>query len=63
MSLRLLRAFGDVAFAAEDPDHRQALVAMGKDVVAGCGEKLTDLELRDVQIRATALESLCCNVS
>ncbi len=61
VSLRLLRAFGDVAYATEDPDHRRALRAMGKDVVAGCAEKLTELELRDVQIREATLESLCCN--
>jgi uncharacterized membrane protein len=63
VSLRLLRAIGDVASATEDIEDRRALLAMAKDVVTGCAEKLTALELRDVQIRERALESLCCNVS
>jgi len=62
VSLRLLRAFGDVASVTMNPDHRRALLTMGRDVVAGCAEKLTEVELRDVQMRETTLESLCCEV-
>jgi len=61
VSLRLLRAFGDVASVTMNPDHRRALLTMGRDVVAGCAEKLTELELRDLQIREKTLESLCCD--
>jgi uncharacterized membrane protein len=61
VSLRLLRALCDVASTTNNPDHHRALLAMGKNVAAGCAERLTEFELRDVQIREKTLESLCCN--
>ncbi|HUO14554.1 MAG TPA: DUF2254 domain-containing protein [Verrucomicrobiae bacterium] len=61
VSLRLLRAIGDVASATEDSDYRKALCSMGKNIAAGCAEKLTELELRDVEVRAKTVESFCCS--
>jgi uncharacterized membrane protein len=57
VSLRLVRAFIDVASTTQNPDHRKSLVEMGKGVVAGCAEKLTENELRDLRLRQKSLES------
>jgi uncharacterized membrane protein len=57
VSLRLLRALGDVTSTTQNPDYRRALVEMGQCVVTGCSEKLTEPELRDLRLRAKAIES------
>ncbi len=57
VSLRLLRAFGDIAASTPDPEFRRILVERGMRTVAGCAEKLGEEELRELRARQTALES------
>lgn len=62
VSLRLLRGLTDVASTTQNSDYHKAMVEMGRRVVAGCSEKLTENELRDLRFREKALES-CVAVS
>ncbi|MFZ1139206.1 MAG: DUF2254 domain-containing protein, partial [Candidatus Sulfotelmatobacter sp.] len=57
VSLRLLRALGDIAASTPDPDFRRVLVDQGMRTVAGCTEKLGEEELRELRARQAALES------
>jgi uncharacterized membrane protein len=57
VSLRLLRALTDVASTTQNPDYRKSLIEMGKCVVEGCAEKLTENELKDLLLRQKALEA------
>ena len=57
VSLRLLRALGDIATTA-DWEFRGMLVERGRRVVAGCGERLGEQELKDLRVRQAALEGL-----
>jgi uncharacterized membrane protein len=56
VSLRLLRALGDIAAATPDPEFRRILVERGMRIVAGCAEKLGEEELRELRARQAALE-------
>jgi uncharacterized membrane protein len=58
VSLRLLRAFADIAASTPDPNFRQVLLERGKRTLAGCAEKLGVDELRELRVRQTHLESL-----
>jgi uncharacterized membrane protein len=58
VSLRLLRALGDIAATTHDPAYRAALRDRGKRIVEGCAEKLGNEELRSLRVRLSALESL-----
>jgi len=55
VSLRLLRALGDIATTTPDPEYRQTLVERGRRVVAGCAERLGDEELQALRARLEAL--------
>jgi hypothetical protein len=57
VSLRLLRALGDIAASTPDPEFRRILVEQGMRTVAGCAEKLSEEELRELHARQAALES------
>jgi len=57
VSLRLLRALGDIAASTPDPEFRRILVEHGMRTVAGCAEKLGEEELRALRARQAALES------
>jgi len=57
VSLRLLRALGDIAATTSDPDFRQVLVERGRRVVAGCSEALGDEELGKIRDRLATLAS------
>ena len=57
VSLRLLRALGDIAVSTPDAEFRRALVERGMRIVAGCAEKLGEEELRALRARQAALES------
>jgi len=57
VSLRLLRALGDIATSTPDPGYRRALVERGMRIVAGCAEQLGDEELIELRARQAALES------
>ena len=58
VSLRLLRAFGDIAASTPDLEFRRILVEHGMRTVAGCAEQLGEEELRELRARQAALESL-----
>jgi len=57
VSLRLLRALGDIAASTPDLEFRRILVEQGMRTVAGCAEKLGEDELRELRARRAALES------
>ncbi len=57
VSLRLLRAFGDIAASTPDPEFRRILVEQGMRTIAGCAERLGEEELRELRVRQAALES------
>lgn len=57
VSLRLLRAFGDIAASTPDLEFRRILVEHGMRTVAGCAEQLGEEELRDLRARQAALET------
>jgi uncharacterized membrane protein len=58
VSLRLLRALGDIAISTPDPLYRRTLAERGRRIVAGCAEKLGEQELREMRVRLGALERL-----
>jgi uncharacterized membrane protein len=58
VSLRLLRALGDIAISTPEPQYRRTLAERGRRIVAGCAEKLGEQELREMRVRLTALERL-----
>jgi uncharacterized membrane protein len=57
VSLRLLRALGDIAASTPDAEFRRILVERGMRTVAGCAENLGEEELRELRARQAALES------
>jgi uncharacterized membrane protein len=58
VSLRLLRAFGDIAQTIPDPSVRRTLFDRGKRVVDGCAERMGAEELKPLLVRLTTLEKL-----
>jgi uncharacterized membrane protein len=58
VSLRLLRALGDVAVTVPDPVCRQMLVERGKRVVTGCAERLGEEELKVLRGRLADVQRL-----
>ena len=58
VSMRLLRAFGDIATATQDLTLRRMLLGRAKRVVAGCEHRIDTEELKPMLIRLTALERL-----
>jgi uncharacterized membrane protein len=58
VSLRLLRALGDIAATTPDTEYRQMLIERGRRVVAGCAEKLGDEELQALRVRLDALNQV-----
>lgn len=58
VSLRLLRALGDIIASTQDVALRKTLLERGKRVVEGCAERVGAEELKPMLIRLTALEKL-----
>ena len=58
VSLRLLRALGDIAATTPDSAYRRTLAERGRRVGAGCMEKLGDEELHALRVRLDALNNL-----
>jgi uncharacterized membrane protein len=58
VSLRMLRALGDIAVTTGERSSRLILTERGRRIVAGCAEKLDDQELKEMRVRLAALESL-----
>ncbi len=55
VSLRLLRALGDIASTTPDKGFHKALQERGKRIVDGCAEKLTEAEIQPLRVRLGAL--------
>ena len=58
VSLRLLRAFGDVSTASRDPAFRKMLFERGQRVVAGCSAHIGAENIQPLLARLNALEKL-----
>jgi uncharacterized membrane protein len=58
VSLRLLRALGDIAASTPDKAFRKSIRDRGRRIVEGCAEKLGEEELRSLRIRLSALEGI-----
>jgi len=58
VSLRLLRALGDIAATTTDPEFRQILVERGWRTVAGCAERLGPDEMKELRTRQETLAAL-----
>jgi uncharacterized membrane protein len=56
VSLRVMRALGDIAVTTPDPEHRQSLAARGKRIVEGCAHKLGEQEMKELRARQAGLE-------
>jgi uncharacterized membrane protein len=56
VSLRLLRALGDIAASAPNHTLRGAIHERAKRIVEGCAEKLREEELQPLRVRLSALE-------
>jgi uncharacterized membrane protein len=57
VSLRLLRALGDIAASTPDPDYRRLLAQRGLRTVAGCAERLGEDEMQELRARLALLQS------
>ncbi|MBV9849286.1 MAG: DUF2254 domain-containing protein [Armatimonadetes bacterium] len=58
VSLRMLRALGDIAATLPEAPERRALAERGRRIVAGCAEQLGKGELGEMRNRLAALETL-----
>jgi uncharacterized membrane protein len=58
VSLRMLRALGDVARTVPEPAVQRRLAERGRRIVAGCAGKFDEEELGEVRRRMAALERL-----
>jgi len=58
VSLRMLRALGDISATTEDPEIRQVLVERADRIAAGCAERLGEHEMREIRQRLTTLHDV-----
>jgi len=58
VSLRLLRALNDIAVTAADSEYRRILSEQGWRTVAGCAERFSEEEMRELGRRQAMLENL-----
>jgi uncharacterized membrane protein len=58
VSLRMLRALGDIATTLSDPAAQQTLAERGRRIAAGCTENFNEDELGELRRRLSALEKL-----
>jgi uncharacterized membrane protein len=58
VSLRLLRALGDIAASTPDQEFRRILAEHGMRTVEGCAEGFGEEEMRELRNRQAALEAL-----
>lgn len=58
VSLRMLRALGDIAATIPDPENRRVLIERARRIVAGCAEQLGDEEMSEMRARLRALEEM-----
>ena len=58
VSLRLLRALGDIARTTADLGFRRTLAERGRRIFAGCATRLGEEELKEMRARLGVLQSL-----
>jgi len=58
VSLRLLRALNDIAVTSADQEYRRTLAEQGWRTVAGCAERFSEEEMRELGRRQAMLENL-----
>ena len=58
VSLRMLRALGDIAGTVCDSAYRLKLHALGVRIVDGCAEELTEEEVKPMRVRLATLDRL-----
>ena len=57
VSLRMMRALGDISAATSDPAIRRRLLERGKRVIDGCADRLQDLDIARLRARLSRLEA------
>jgi uncharacterized membrane protein len=57
VSLRLMRALGDISGASPDPATRRRLLERGKRLIEGCAGRLQDFDLARLRKRLSCLEA------
>jgi len=57
VSLRLLRALGDIAVSTPETSYRRTLAERGRRIIAGCAQKLGEQEMSEMRARLAALEA------
>jgi uncharacterized membrane protein len=63
VSLRMLRALGDISLTIPDMEERQLLADRGRRIVAGCAAQIGEEEVRELRARQASLEKLVEAVS
>jgi uncharacterized membrane protein len=58
VSLRMMRALGDIAVTVRDMEDRRTLVERGRRIVEGCAKKLGEQEMKELRARQASLEKL-----
>jgi uncharacterized membrane protein len=58
VSLRMLRALGDIAATTEEPAYRLKLHELGIRILNGCAEELTEADVSPMGVRLAVLEKL-----
>ena len=58
VSLRMLRALGDIAATTEDAEIRRLLMDRANRIVVGCTERLGEQELAEIRSRRLGLQSI-----
>jgi uncharacterized membrane protein len=58
VSLRLLRAFSDIASTLPDRESRKLIVEQGIKLVGGCSQHLNEEVLKEMRLRLAALEKM-----
>jgi len=58
VSLRMMRALGDIAITLPDPAERRMLVETARRIVEGCAGKLGEHEMKPLRARFAGLEKL-----
>jgi uncharacterized membrane protein len=56
VSLRMLRALGDIASTIPDPAVQKGLAERGRRIVAGCAENFDEDELGELRLRLATLD-------
>ena len=63
VSLRMLRALGDISLTIPDMKERHLIADRGRRIVAGCAAQIGEEEVRELRARQASLEKLVEAVS